>query len=279
MTEPKEAVLRELRALGTNEYESRAYLALLELGNATAYEIGKASGIPLSRSYEVARALVTKGLALTQPEKVPRYRAIAVAEAIGRRRDAMAAELAQLALSLDGYLTARNGEDDDRVWVARGQSAVLDRLRDLIHEGQHRITAWLPESAISALSDAIGAARERGVRIDLEPGGESVLVVCDARTAIVGEISEKREALVTIIIQPAVASLLSALAEGKRPTPRPPKASTEHTTAVPAETAPDRRIPPTDSSAIEPTPAWLAWEESKVRRLLATVPSLSAWDD
>ena len=279
MTEPKEAVLRELRALGTNEYESRAYLALLELGNATAYEIGKASGIPLSRSYEVARALVTKGLALTQPDKVPRYRAIAVAEAIGRRRDAMAAELAQLALSLDGYLSARDGEDDDRVWVARGHSAVLDRIRSLINEGRDRIIAWLPESAIDALSDAIGAARERGVRFDLEPGGESVLVVCDATTAIVGEIPATREALVTIIIQPAIASLLGALAEGKRPSTRLPNASPEHAPTALIETDPDRRISTSDSSGTEPTPAWLAWEESKVRRLLSTVPGLAAWDD
>src|SRR6266511_1336401 len=47
-----------------NDYEWRAYRALLGVDSATAYELGKRSGIPLSRCYEVARSLAVESGAL-----------------------------------------------------------------------------------------------------------------------------------------------------------------------------------------------------------------------
>ena len=103
-----------------------------------------------------------------------------------------------------------------------------------------------------------------------------MLVIRDAATAVVGEMPTHREALVTIITQPALVALLAALAEGNRPASHAPDAPIERTPGVSAEATSHQATTRSDQ---EPTPAWLAWEESKVRRLLATVPGLSAWDD
>src|SRR5438132_10402545 len=53
--------------LGFTEYEWRVYRALLTESPATAYRLGKASGVPLSRVYEAASRLVEKGAASIQP--------------------------------------------------------------------------------------------------------------------------------------------------------------------------------------------------------------------
>jgi hypothetical protein len=101
--------------LGVNEYEGRAYLGLLERGPMTAYELGRHTGVPLSRCYEVARALVRKGLALVQPGDAPRYRAADPAEVLARRRAERASELdaleAEPGLGLRSGLPRRVEED------------------------------------------------------------------------------------------------------------------------------------------------------------------------
>ncbi|MBU4493132.1 MAG: hypothetical protein KKA61_02080 [Nanoarchaeota archaeon] len=51
-----------LRQIGLTEYEVKAYLALLKTEPTTAYKLGKLSGIPTGRIYDVADNLVSKGM-------------------------------------------------------------------------------------------------------------------------------------------------------------------------------------------------------------------------
>src|SRR5205823_10086355 len=59
--------------LGLNEYESRVYRALLAESPVTAYRLGKLSGVPLSRVYEIANRLVKKGAAICESGDPARY--------------------------------------------------------------------------------------------------------------------------------------------------------------------------------------------------------------
>jgi sugar-specific transcriptional regulator TrmB len=63
MVDNKYLIISELTRLGLSEYEAKAYLALIHENPATAYETGKASGIPTSKVYEVLKKLVEKGIA------------------------------------------------------------------------------------------------------------------------------------------------------------------------------------------------------------------------
>ncbi len=61
-----------LELLGLSNYEAKVYLALLRLGEATAQEISKESGIPYSRIHGVLNSLADKGLIeviLLRPKK------------------------------------------------------------------------------------------------------------------------------------------------------------------------------------------------------------------
>ena len=56
-----------LQRVGLSKYEAEAYYVLLLQGPLTGYELGKRSGVPLSKSYEVLERLTRRGLAFVQP--------------------------------------------------------------------------------------------------------------------------------------------------------------------------------------------------------------------
>src|SRR5919205_2028704 len=93
-------VIDLLQQVGLNKYEAEAYAALLQHGPLTGYELGKRSGVPLSRSYEILERLAAKGLALTQPGDPPRYAAEAPEQFVDRTRTATTATLDALAGAL-----------------------------------------------------------------------------------------------------------------------------------------------------------------------------------
>jgi sugar-specific transcriptional regulator TrmB len=61
------------RALNLSEYESRAYLALVTMGEVSPSELAQRSGVPRPRAYDVLRTLVRKGLATERLGRPLRY--------------------------------------------------------------------------------------------------------------------------------------------------------------------------------------------------------------
>ncbi len=67
---------RHLRELGLTEYETNAYLTLLEKGMLTASECSASSGVPRPRCYDVLRSLMEKGLVKMEPGRPTKYAVI-----------------------------------------------------------------------------------------------------------------------------------------------------------------------------------------------------------
>lgn len=65
-----------LRKLGLNKYEADAYVALVKLGSASAFNISKASGVPFGRIYDSLNVLEIKGLVEVVPTKPKKYKAV-----------------------------------------------------------------------------------------------------------------------------------------------------------------------------------------------------------
>ena len=57
-------IVKKLMRIGFSDYEARAYISLLKMNPATAYEVAKLSGIPSSKIYEVLSKLLERGIAL-----------------------------------------------------------------------------------------------------------------------------------------------------------------------------------------------------------------------
>ena len=62
-------ILSKMTGLGLSEYEAKTYLSLLRESPATAYEIGKHSGVPTSKIYPILKRLTDKGMISTVDDR------------------------------------------------------------------------------------------------------------------------------------------------------------------------------------------------------------------
>ncbi|QIB27973.1 TrmB family transcriptional regulator [Caloranaerobacter azorensis] len=57
-----EKIIEKLMEIGINKYEAKAYIALLNKPDITAYELSKLSGVPQAKIYETMSKLLDKNL-------------------------------------------------------------------------------------------------------------------------------------------------------------------------------------------------------------------------
>ena len=88
--------LQKLQGFGLTQYQARVYLALLDLGTATASQIPAVSRVPRTRIYATMQQLHAKGLVQILPEKPVRYKAVP----FSRYLKALASEYRQKAVQL-----------------------------------------------------------------------------------------------------------------------------------------------------------------------------------
>jgi sugar-specific transcriptional regulator TrmB len=240
-----------LQRVGLNKYEAEAYYALLAEGPLTGYELGKRSGVPLSRSYEILERLARRGLALVQPGDPPRYAAERPARFLEQTRAYQATTLAGLAAAL---ADAERPQSDDGIWVVRGRANVLARARALIDEAEEEVAMSLWAEADPDLAEAISRAMVRGCRLIHRPvraearARELIVLLVDEREALVGTLSPPSTCQAAVSRNAA----LLELARGA---------------LVEAATAPapaDMAIGVAESND---DAAWVAWEDRKHQRL------------
>jgi len=71
------ALIKSLKNLGLNEKEARVYVALLQLGKATAYSVAKHSGLKKPTTYVILDDMIDKGIVSKIPRaKTMQYTAI-----------------------------------------------------------------------------------------------------------------------------------------------------------------------------------------------------------
>jgi sugar-specific transcriptional regulator TrmB len=243
-----------LQRVGLNKYEAEAYAALLQHGPLTGYELGKRSGVPLSRSYEILERLTAKGLALVQPGDPPRYAAEAPAQLVERTRAATTATLDALGSAL---AELEQPAAPAGFWVVRGQEHILAHANALIAQARRTLAVSIAPAHSAAVAEALAQARGRGCRVAQVSVGTraddaaTVLLVVDDQEGMVGTLAPADRAQSVASANPG---FVAALARGVTP----PLALQLARGAEPA-----RAAQPLD---------WLDWEQSKQRRLLGVQP-------
>jgi sugar-specific transcriptional regulator TrmB len=246
-------VIELLQRVGLNKYEAEAYAALLQHGPLTGYELGKRSGVPLSRSYEILERLTLKGLALVQPGDPPRYIAEAPGQFLDRTRSATSATLDALAGALAELDQPAVPEG---FWVARGRQHILAQATTCIARAEHTLAVQVASAQRAFLAEALAQARKRGCRIVQPPtdaraeSAAAVLLVVDDREALVGTLAPADRAQAVVSTNPGVVAFLAGSFTARRGS-----ASTQQAVS---------------GAAVRDTPAlaWLDWEQHKQRRLL-----------
>jgi hypothetical protein len=233
-----------LQQIGLTKYEAEGYLALLRHGALTGYELGKRSGVPLSRSYEVLERLLGRGFVLVQPGEPPRYTAIAPEAIVARARAAQAATLDDLAGALAAIPQAHQPSGS---WIARGRAAISAQAAALLGEARATIAIWGDSQPFAA---ALAAAQARGCRIARRAGqqttGDFALLIDDTRV-LLGALDHSADCQAIGGTDKALVAAVRALV------------------TTPATAGPQQ---PTAPPQVEETLGWLDWDTRKQRRLL-----------
>jgi predicted transcriptional regulator len=152
-----------LQSLGFSDYEARAYVALVEAGPLTGYQLAKRSGVPRPNIYAVLDKLQSRGVVTSvQAESGQLYASRPPAEVLASIRDRLESDVETAGGALEA-LSAR--KPVELAWNIQGRPEVIARARALIDGARETLLVgtWSEESR--SLGEALDAADRRGVNI------------------------------------------------------------------------------------------------------------------
>jgi len=204
--------LSGLLDLGFTEYEAKVYLSLLRTSPASAYEIGKASGVPTSKIYEVLKKLAAKEIiAVMDDGKTKRYVPADPDEYLDRCRSRTVKVIEELRA---GLAAARGERELSQIWNIREYDYLIDKARRMIEGARAAalLSVWREELAL--LEDVITEALNREVKVVIvhfgppehslgrmylhpiedtlyqEKGGRGITIVADGKEVLMGTIAD-----------------------------------------------------------------------------------------
>lgn len=243
-----------LALLGLTEYEGKVYRALLAEHPATAYRLGKRSGVPLSRVYEIASRLVEKGAATAIPGEPAQYAPVPPEVLIQGAR--LQADRQFAALSVEMSALFANAGADGHGWI-RGEHAVLKRVGSLVAVARSEVLLAAAPAARDRLEDSLQSV-SRGLHLKALPlsasarGDAGFVLLVDGDAALIGRLGPAADGLSSN--HPVLARLCSEYFRLRT-----------IADAVQESLSISRSVRP---GLFEEAAGWLDWEEEKQRRLL-----------
>jgi sugar-specific transcriptional regulator TrmB len=139
---------RILRELGLTDYETRAYLALLEYGVLTASQVSENSGVPYSKVYETLSSLERKGWIETEQGRPGRHYPKAPSEALAAAKmqleDKVKAWEKTIAGELQPFYEKREIREKPDIWILRGELSTLTKLKEMLDKVKSELMIAAP---------------------------------------------------------------------------------------------------------------------------------------
>jgi len=162
-----------LHELGLTQYETRAYLALLDKGNLTASQISEYSEVPYSKIYEVLASLEKKGWIKAERGRPSKYYPKSPSEALEAaklRLEEMTKSWEQAILSELQPLYEKQGiREKPDIWILRGEFSILAKLKETLRKAKKEVMIAAP-SLPGTLEDTVVSTLTR-----LQNAGVNVL--------------------------------------------------------------------------------------------------------
>ncbi|MBI4310502.1 MAG: TrmB family transcriptional regulator [Chloroflexi bacterium] len=219
-----------LQQLGFGDYEARTYVALLQGGPATGYQVAKASGIPRPNIYEVLKKLEARG-AVVSSEGTTGTRYMAVPSEV-LLRDLEGGLSSVLDRAKRALQSPQGQAGRQYITQARGYLALIEKARIVVRTARSRLYVFSWRREASMLANDFSAAVERGVRIDTfcaeacspacgnccgsiyreyrlapERGGRWLLMVADNKELFLGALGTGDNDLVVCTQQPLIVDI------------------------------------------------------------------------
>lgn len=152
-----ENIISLMKKYNFTEYETKVYIALLQTGNATGYEVSKLSSVPRSKVYNTLADLSKKGLVLSSQGDQVLYSAVPVDEFVNSLKRDVKSDMDALKLSLNQY--RHTNEEKREIWNIEGYDNVINKAKSLLSRAESElfVQIWkedIDDEMLSLLQDA-----------------------------------------------------------------------------------------------------------------------------
>lgn len=173
-TPVSEDAKKVLREVGLREYETRAYLTLLERGAMTASEVSEHGGVPYSKVYEILNSLERKGWVEVERGRPSRYFPKAPSESLEaaklRLEDMVNSWKRVVMGELQPLYEQRELMEKPDIWILRGEFSILAKLREMLDAAHKELMIAVPVFAkgfVDASVSVLAQVRDSGVRVQI----------------------------------------------------------------------------------------------------------------
>ncbi len=170
-----ENIAKTLSRLGLNQYEGKVFVALQQLGFASAKDITKASGVPRPKVYEALDALHELGIVIKAMTKPTTFKPIPLADAFNlmlKRKledfEELQTQTSSIASEFNQKYPAIFGKEANAIMLVPDKDAVVSSVQELVENAKDSIdlvTSWRRFSKISLFSSAVLKAHNRDLRV------------------------------------------------------------------------------------------------------------------
>lgn len=198
--EPYHQIFNSMKRLGFSEYESKAYLKLLEKYPVNGYTLSKDSGIPRSRIYDVLKNLLEKQMVFEQVEGKNKLYHPVEPEVFLKKAQAeyedVFSDIAKITRELH-----KKHEQSENLVVINGRQNIMDFINHLIKGAARRIAVSVWEEDIQDLLPEMRKAVARGINLrGIYFGKNSPFETLISHRRLKRYIAEKKQRYISIII-------------------------------------------------------------------------------
>ena len=163
VTEDKlNGVLNQLTKIGFNSYEAKAYIALIQNPDISAYEIGKISGVPQSKIYETIKRIVEQGLAVASGSNPVKYVGLPMDEFLERYRVNVDETIKYLRKNIQ---TLSGQSPVEYMWHFKGQNQLYNKIKSMIAQAEKNLDLEMWAEDYDLFYDDILKANKRGADV------------------------------------------------------------------------------------------------------------------
>ncbi len=193
-------ILNGMKTIGFSEYESKAYLQLLEEYPLNGYTLSKHSGIPRSRIYEVLKNLLDKQMVFEETDGKNTLYYPVEPEIFIKRIQSHYQELFSSISSFTEKIYQETTQEEKLV-VIKGRKNIFNFVNLLIRGAEQRLAMSIWEEDIEELLPEINKAIDRGVVLRGIYFGENLPYdTLVAHRRLKRYIAEKKARYISIII-------------------------------------------------------------------------------
>jgi len=224
--------LEIVRKLGLNEYESKAYLALLRFRSAQASSISRHAAIPRARVYDVLSTLEKKGFVQRKPVKPVEYFALQPSEVFKKLEKEKKAELDSRLLELNEAIKRVEKElvsdtvsvaTGEQVWLVEGRDNIYSRILQQLENCKETVIISGSNDSIkrkkAAFRQNLDALPKKGVKVKyrlLSPRSSARFMVFDRQAVMLflsNDPASAGQEKAVLIQSPFVANFFSSAAK------------------------------------------------------------------